>query len=198
MPQLNTLNRIELDRLVRQAQQSSRPLHAAVVTTLAYTGVRVGELCGLTICDVELETDLLIVRHRAGTSRQLELNAETCWYLREYLAVRPIPDRVDDDHLFINQRRETITSSGVWRMLARYAGLAGLDGVSPHTLRRTVAARLLHQGHSLDAIADWLGHENVSTTVVLCKSLDRARVYRRARNAGQSTMAAARLADGSM
>lgn len=65
-------------------------MHAAIVTLLANTGLRVGELCALTLDDVDLKP-------------------------------RPYPATANDPHFFIGQRGEAITSSGVWRILDKYA-----------------------------------------------------------------------------
>jgi len=166
---VNVLEQDDLDKLVQAAQKSRRPLHAAIVTTLAYTGLRVGELCGLTLSTLKLgpSSGELIIKHRMGCSRQVSLNVEVCRHLCRYIAVRPTPDRAGNDRVFINQRGEAVTPSGVWRILAKYAQSMGLSGVSPRTLRHTFAVCLLRQGQSLDFIADALGHENVSTTTVL-------------------------------
>ncbi len=170
------LERADLNRLLRKVQQSGKPLHAAIVALLANTGLRVGELCALTLDDMELKprSGKLIVRSGKGEKfREIPLNAEARRSLSEYIPVRPHPAQANDDHLFIGQRGEAITSSGVWRTLDKYARQAGLEDVSPHTLRHTFATLLLREGKvDLVTVADLLGHENINTTARYTRSTE--------------------------
>jgi site-specific recombinase XerD len=170
------LDRAKLNRLLRKVQHSGRPLHAAIVTLLANTGIRVGELCKLTLEDVEFKprSGNLVVRSGKGEKfRELPLNAEARRYLDEYIKVRPNPTVAGDDHLFIGQRGEAITSSGVWRILNKYAEQAEVGAISPHTLRHTFATLLLREGKvDLVTVADLLGHENINTTAQYTRSTE--------------------------
>jgi site-specific recombinase XerD len=77
--------------------------------------------------------------------------------------VRPNPAVAGDEHLFIGQRGEAITSSGVWRTLNKYAKQAKLDDISPHTLRHTFATLLLREEDTdLVTVSDLLGHPHAS------------------------------------
>jgi integrase/recombinase XerC len=167
------LERSELNRLVRKAKQSDNALHAAVVITLANTGLRVGELIALDQADVQINarSGLIIVRRGKGSKyREVPVNVEARNAIGAYLAVRPQPDR-ETDRLFLGQRGEPLTSSGVWRMLDKYARQAGLNDVSPHVLRHTFATLLLRE-HKVDlvTVADLLGHENIGTTMRYTRS----------------------------
>lgn len=170
------LERSDLNRLVRKVQQSGRPLHIAIVTTLANTGLRVSELCNVALGDVEIKprSGTLVVRNgKGGKFREIPLNAEARRYLSEYIVVRLNPAEAGDDHLFIGQRGEAITPSGVWRILAKYARQANLENVSPHVLRHSFATLLLRDGDAdLVTVADLLGHENINTTARYTRSTE--------------------------
>ena len=169
------LSRSDLNRLVRKAKQSSNALHLAVILTLVNTGLRVGELIALDRSDVEINarSGQIVVRQGKGSKyREVPLNAEARGAIAAYLDVRPQPDRVTD-RLFLGQRGEPLTSSGVWRMLDKYARQARLTEVSPHVLRHTFATLLLRESKvDLVTVADLLGHENVSTTMRYTRSTD--------------------------
>jgi len=170
------LERADLNRLLRKAQQSGRPLHAAVVTLIAHTGLRVGEVCGLELDDVEIRprSGKVIVRSgKGGKYREVPLNAEARQALGQYIAVRPHPAREEMDRLFIGQRGEPLTPGGVWRIVVKYARQAGIEEVSPHVLRHTFATLLLRE-HDTDlvTVADLLGHENVNTTARYTRSTE--------------------------
>jgi len=162
------IERAELNRLVRKAQQSGRPLHAAIVTLLAHTGLRVGELCALTLDDVEIGERAGKVTVRSGKGakyRQVPLNAQARRVLNEYLPARPSPRTADAGRLFISQRGMALSPSGAWRILTKYAGQAGVKGVSPHVLRHSFATLLLREaGVDLVTVADLMGHESIGTT----------------------------------
>ena len=169
------LNRSDLNRLLRKVKQSGNPLHVAVLLTLANTGLRVGELVALEVADVETGERSGKVRVRLGKGsryREVPLNAEVRQALRAYRMVRPQPaGKVES--LFISQRGEALTTSGVWRMLNKYARQAGLDHVSPHVLRHSFASLLLREQQvDLVTVADLLGHQSVNTTMRYTRSTE--------------------------
>ena len=169
------LNRSDLNRLLRKVKQSGNPLHVAVILMLANTGLRVGELVALETTDVEIGERSGKVRVRLGKGsryREVPLNAEVRQALRAYRAVRPQPaGKVSA--LFISQRGKALTTSGVWRMLSKYARQAGLDHVSPHVLRHSFASLLLREQQiDLVTVADLLGHQSVNTTMRYTRSTE--------------------------
>ncbi len=162
------LDRSDLNRLLRKVKQSGNPLHIAVLLMLANTGLRVGELVALDTADVETGERSGKVRVRLGKgsrNREVPLNAEVRQALRAYREVRPQP-ATSVQSLFINQRGEALTASGVWRMLSKYARQAGLDHVSPHVLRHAFATHLLNHGADLRVVQLLLGHADISTTQI--------------------------------
>ena len=169
------LNRSDLNRLLRKVKQSGNPLHVAVILMLANTGLRVGELVALDTTDVEISERSGKVRVRLGKGsryREVPLNAEARQALRAYCKVRPQP-APSVQSLFISQRGEALTASGVWRMLSKYARQAGLEHVSPHVLRHSFASLLLREQQvDLVTVADLLGHQSVNTTMRYTRSTD--------------------------
>lgn len=159
----------DLRRLIRRAQASGNPLHIAVVVLLANTGLRVSELCGLRLGDVEIGERKGKVTVRSGKGekyREVPLNAEARWALAGYLAVRPT---TADGHLLVG-RRGPLTISGVWRIVAKYAREAGVEA-TPHVLRHTFATRLLREaGTDLVTVSDLLGHADPRTTARYVRS----------------------------
>ncbi|GBD12144.1 Tyrosine recombinase XerC [bacterium HR24] len=157
------LQAAELRRLLREAYASGNILHRAVVVTLAYTGLRAGELCSLHLEDVRLaqRKGELVVRGKGGRVRRVPLPAEARRVLREYLLVRgDVPWR----QLFVGQRGP-LTPGGVWTIVRTLARRARLEGVTPHTLRHTYATRLLREaGADLVIVAELMGHRSLATT----------------------------------
>jgi integrase/recombinase XerC len=80
-----------------------------------------------------------------------------------YLEVRP---RVVDTHLFVGQRGSGLTPRAVEKLVEKYARLAGLPDVSPHTLRHTFGKHALDAGVDLVTVSRLLGHQRLETTAI--------------------------------
>ena len=127
------LDKRDVDRLIRTVERHSNKRELAIVLTLRHTGIRVSELCGLLLGDVEISErkgSLTVRSRKGGKFRVLPLNVDARRAIADYLEVRPTSS---DDHLFIGQRGQGISSRAVELLVTKYARLAGLDDVTPHT-----------------------------------------------------------------
>jgi site-specific recombinase XerD len=168
-----SLEKREVDRLVRMAERSGKKRDLAILQVLRHTGLRVGELCDLRLDDIDLSDrkGILTVRQGKGAKhRTVPLNADVRHALGVYLAVRP---RVEDDHLFVGQRGRGVSEQAVWYLVTKYARQAGLEDVSPHTLRHSFGKQLLDATKDLVAVAALLGHEKLETTAIYTQPSDR-------------------------
>lgn len=165
------LDRIEVNRIKRKAMQSGNPLHAAVVVVLANAGLRVAELCALTLDDVNIgdRSGWVTVHGKGSKERRVPLNPEARQAIVAYTVARP---PWSDNRLFIAQRGP-LTTSGAWRIVRKYARAAGVE-CSPHVLRHTFATRLLREADAdLVTVSDLLGHDDIKTTAVYTRSNER-------------------------
>ena len=161
-----SLEKREVDRLVRMAERSGKKRDLALLQVLRHTGIRVGELCDLRLDDVDVSErkgSLTVRRGKGAKFRTIPLNADVRHALGMYLAVRP---RTDNEHLFIGQRGRGLSEAAVWYLVSKYARQAGLEDVSPHTLRHTFGKHLLDATKDLVAVAALLGHEKLETTAI--------------------------------
>ncbi len=139
----------------------------AILELLYGAGLRVSELCGLTLDDVSLEVMILRVRGKGRKERLAPFGQKAKEALLDYLPAREellLKRRKETKALFLNQRGGPLTSRSVHRLLKHYALLLGLPKVSPHTLRHSFATHLLESGADLRAIQEMLGHARLSTT----------------------------------
>lgn len=167
------LEKRELDKLVRTVERHGSTRDQAIVLTLRHTGLRVSELCALRLGDVTIgeRSGQVVVRSGKGSKyRTVPLNVDARRAITAYLAVRPA---VSDDHLFIGQRREGLRPAAVEDLVKKYARLAGLADVTPHTLRHSFGKHLLDAGESLVAVAALLGHSRLETTAIYTHPSDR-------------------------
>ncbi len=160
-------------RELLQAPDLSKPLElrdAAMITLMYATGLRVSELVGLRIGDVNFDEGIVRVVGKGGKERIVPVAPAALDLVRLYLdQVRPglVRDR-NEDGLFLSARGRPMTRINFWTRLKRiYLPRAGLPPeTSPHTLRHSFATHLLEGGADLRAIQEMLGHASLSTTQI--------------------------------
>lgn len=158
------LSQKELRRLLREVHVHGSVRDVAVVEVLCGTAIRVGELVQLSATDAELSDrkGLLHVRHGKGRSaRSIPLNIDVRKALAAWLAVRPASE---SSYLFIGQRGDRMTPSGIWRIVKTYARLGNLPTLRVHDLRHTVLTRLVREfGTDMATVMRISGHRNLRT-----------------------------------
>jgi site-specific recombinase XerD len=161
-----SLEKREIEKLIRAVERYGKKRDLAVVSILRHTGVRVSELCNLTLSDIKLSErkgSLVVRSGKGGRYRDLPLNLDARKAISEYLEVRPA---IKSDCLFVNQRRQRLTPKGVQNLITKYARLAGLEDVTPHTLRHSFGKHTLDAGANLVAVSALLGHQRLETTAI--------------------------------
>jgi integrase/recombinase XerD len=141
----------------------------AMIELLYGGGLRVSELISIRTEDYSESESLLRVLGKREKVRLIPLPAVTHEYLRHYLEhARPhLRKPKTGSHIFLNNRGAALSRSGVFRMLRRYAVLAGIGkDIGPHTLRHTYAVHLVKNGADLRSVQELLGHASIVTTEV--------------------------------
>ena len=141
----------------------------AILEFLYATGVRVSELVGLRITNLDLEEGLCTVFGKGSKERVVPLGRPACVALSRYLReVRPALDKGrGGGRVFLNRRGRSLSRTAVWKIVGAAARLAGIESkVSPHVLRHTFATHLLEGGADLVAVQELLGHADISTTQI--------------------------------
>ena len=159
----------QVDALLAAAAADTGPAavrHRAVITVLADLGLRVGELVGLDVTDVGAERGHRSVRFvgKGGKARRRALTPAAAAALDAYLAERGDPG---DGPLFVTARGARLDRHAVFRLirrLARQAGIAGADRLSPHSLRHAFATAAREEGVPLEDVQDAMGHADPRTT----------------------------------
>ena len=140
-----------------------------ILEVLYATGIRVSELIGLRITDLELDTRVCTVFGKGAKERMVPLGRPACLALERYLReVRPGLDRGrGQGRVFLSHRGRPLPRTTVWTLVRSAALAAGIRAtVSPHTLRHTFATHLLEGGADLVAVQELLGHADVTTTQI--------------------------------
>ena len=149
----------------------------AILELLFSTGLRISELCGLSIDDVDLTRDEFSVRGKGDKVRVVFLSDNAKRTLQEYLKAR----KDLDDALFVRYGRKAndggeprIQPRGVQRVLKLYAAKAGITRkVTPHVIRHSFATDLLSNGADLRSVQALLGHAHIGTTQVYTHVTDK-------------------------
>jgi len=161
----------------------------AILELFYASGIRLSELCGLDVDDLNLGAKMVRVLGKGGKQRIVPFNNSTAKAVREYLKDRELLVRGHDGRdgrarrdgknvpsgrsrpsrpsspLFVNFRGGRLTVRSVDRIVRRWAAAsAAPDGVSPHALRHSFATHLLQRGADLRVIQELLGHARLGTT----------------------------------
>jgi len=140
----------------------------AMMEVLYATGLRVSELVGLTLSQLNLRQGVLRVSGKGGKERLVPVGEAALTWLERYLSqARPMLVGGPGDVLFPSRRRSVMTRQTFWHHIKRYAVRAGIrKNLSPHTLRHSFATHLLNHGADLRVVQILLGHSDLSTTQI--------------------------------
>jgi integrase/recombinase XerC len=140
----------------------------AIFETAYSSGLRVSELVGLDVLDLDAETGMLRVLGKGGKERVVPIGSKAIESIREYLDAlgrQPLKLPANNSALFRNARGGRLTVRSVHRFLKSELERCGIwQQISPHGLRHSFATHLLSSGADLRAIQEMLGHSSLSTT----------------------------------
>jgi integrase/recombinase XerD len=166
-----TLSEAQVEALLAAPQgEGAVALRDRAMLELLYaTGLRVSELVGLPSVGLNLRDGLVRVRGKGDKERLVPLGEVACEALRRYLD-GPRAELLagkTSQLLFVSSRGLPMRREVFWRLVKRYAGLAGVTSpLSPHTLRHAFATHLLNHGADLRSVQLLLGHADLSTTQI--------------------------------
>ena len=142
----------------------------AIITLFLNCGMRLSELVGINISNINFDEEKLNVTGKGNKERTIYLNTACINALKEYMAVRPTTGIKADskDALFLSERLERISNRTVQYIVKKEIQRAGLDSrkYSVHKLRHTAATLMYQSGVDIRALQELLGHESISTTEI--------------------------------
>ena len=168
MPEILTTD--EVNRLLDQPKGNTpKDIRDRAMLELLYaTGIRVSELIGLKVSDVNLQIGYIICRD-ARKERVVPFGAPAKRALSDYIrSARELmlADQTSDV-LFTNCSGQPMSRQGFWKLVKYYARKAGITAdITPHTLRHSFAAHLVENGADLRSVQEMLGHSDISTTQI--------------------------------
>jgi integrase/recombinase XerD len=132
------------------------------------TGMRVSELVSLDCSDVNVEDDVVQCRGKGDKQRQIPFGQSARDAMLRYVATgrSQLLGNRDSNAMFLNHHGDRLTRQGFWLIIKSYARQAGIDKITPHTLRHSFATHLLSNGADLRSVQELLGHSSIATTQV--------------------------------
>lgn len=150
----------------------------AILETLYGTGVRISELVGMSLGDVDLHDGLMRVLGKGSKERIVPIGRHAAIALAEWAAASGRgamePERwarrEDADAVFLNQRGGRLSRQGAWGIVRRHGLSVDLGAVlTPHVLRHSCATHMLDHGADIRTVQELLGHASISTTQIYTK-----------------------------
>ena len=152
----------EYMRLLNAAVGNSRDY--AILQLFLQTGIRVAELVGLTLADIDLDEGEMLINGKGSKQRTIYLEKKATQALRAYLADRP---RSADAHIFLNYHGSHLSVRGVMDIVEKYGKAAGITKkFSCHSLRHTCATYKAAKGYQPRDLQQLLGHEKPETSFI--------------------------------
>ncbi len=160
----------EVVRLLEQPKGSNlKEIRDKAMLELLYaTGIRVSELIGLQVQDVNMQMGYLVCKD-ANKERIIPFGSEAKHALTVYLesAREAMIEDKSSKVLFANCSGKQMSRQGFWKLIKYYAKKAGITAdITPHTLRHSFAAHLVENGADLRSVQEMLGHSDISTTQI--------------------------------
>ena len=147
----------------------------AMLELLYATGIRVSELIGLDVSDVNLSIGFVRCRNK-GKERSIPLYHGAVKALQDYIFnIRPrLVSSEEETALFVNMNGERMIRQGFWKIIKYYQEKAEINKeITPHTLRHSFAVHLLENGADLRSIQEMLGHADISSTQIYTQVINK-------------------------
>ena len=163
-----TLDVDQTQRLLEASPQSPIEKRDHAMFELFYSsGLRLAELTGLNLQDIDLDAHQLRVTGKGSKQRQLPVGRKAIAALQDWLTTRNTFIKDDNRAVFVSQHGKRITERAVQARLKQWALKRGLDThVHPHMLRHSFASHLLESSGDLRAVQELLGHSDIATTQI--------------------------------
>lgn len=143
--------------------KNKRLRDVAILELLYSSGLRVGELVGLNLSQLDLDLGIVKVMGKGRKERIVPVGTKAIGALKAYLKERDIFG--GEEPLFLSQKGKRLTARSIGRLIKKYTKSSGIfRKVSPHSLRHTFATHLLDAGADIREIQEMLGHASLSTT----------------------------------
>lgn len=159
------IDSVKIEELLRMPDLKTKKgiRDKAMLELLYATGMKVSELIGLRIADINLSGRYLTCGDKRERNIPFGQTAKNS--LKSYLDIRENGfNKKNKEILFLNTSGESLSRQGFWKILKAYASKAGIQDINPNSIRHSFAAHLINNGAELAVVQEFLGHADISTT----------------------------------
>jgi Site-specific recombinase XerD len=155
-----TISKQDVEAFRQKVLQNEGNRNFAIVTIMAYAGLRISEVLNLKLSDINLVSKELVVKEGKGNKQRLVyLNSKIVEAVKEYL--KDDRKQTEIDYLFVSNKGGRLDRTVINKMFNKYS-----DVITPHTLRHFYCSNALESGYSVHEVANQAGHSNIHTTLI--------------------------------
>jgi integrase/recombinase XerD len=158
--------------IIQAATNSEFPYRDTAAIELLYgTGIRISELVGLDLEDIEFDTETIVVTGKGSKTRMVPIGSVALSAVARYTqnergTLLSKNKGLVTQRVFLNTRGKPLSRQSAWEIVVEAAKSAGVPGVSPHSFRHSYATHLLEGGADVRSVQELLGHSSVTTTQI--------------------------------
>lgn len=166
LPKFMTEDEVEALLSQPDVSQETGLRDRAILEMMYASGLRVTEAATLRIDDVDIDSGILTCKGKGNKERKVPLGKSAIEWLKSHLANRKKSEHIEMRNLFLASNGQPINRQTIFKFTKEYAEKAGLEDISPHTLRHSFATHLLQNGADSRSVQAMLGHADISTTQI--------------------------------
>ena len=162
------LNQAEIEMLLAAPDVSTEAglRDRAILEVMYACGLRVSEVVGLKIENIDLDGGILTTTGKGSKTRRVPVGTSAVEWLKSYLVLRRKGENIEIDNLFIDSAGRPLTRQLIHSFIKAYGERCGVNGISPHTLRHSFATHLVQNNADIRSVQQMLGHADISTTQI--------------------------------
>ncbi len=168
------LNQAEMDLLLAAPDVSTESgLRDRALIELMYAcGLRVSEAVDVKMHDIDIDAGILTTTGKGSKTRRVPVGSSAIEWIKSYTALRRKKEIIEVQNLFVGTEGKPLNRQLIYKLVKEYGQKAGLQDVSPHTLRHSFATHLVQNRADIRSVQQMLGHADISTTQIYTHMTD--------------------------
>jgi len=168
------LNQAEMDQLLAMPDVSTETgvRDRALLELMYACGLRVSEAVNAKLGDIDIEGGILTTTGKGSKTRRVPVGSSAVEWVKSYLSIRRKKENTEIQNLFVTPAGMAMNRGSIFELVREYGRKAGLQDISPHTLRHSFATHLVQNRADIRSVQQMLGHADISTTQIYTHMTD--------------------------